>query len=220
VQWGTETEDHLAAAPDPIRVYHFTHIRNLAGIIDGGLRSDAACRREGRTAVEIGSAGIRERRLHLAVGDVGPGGYVGDYVPWYFGPRSPMMFTLNRNNYEYQEGFDEVVYLASSVPRIVSLERAWIASDRNAALALAEFTDDVDALTDHISWDVIAARYWTDFADGADLRAAEFLVHESVPWEAVEAIVTKTKGTCERVKTMVAGRDHCPPVTVSREWYF
>lgn len=210
----------MAAAPDPIRVYHFTHIRNLAGIIEGGLRSDAECRQEGRTAVEIGSAGIRERRLHLPVGDVGPGGCVGDYVPWYFGPRSPMMFTLNRNNYEYQEGFDEVVYLVSSVDKIVSLGGEWIASDRNAALALAEFTDDANALPDHISWDVIAARYWTDFADGADLRAAEFLVHESVPWEAVEAIVTKTRTTCEQVKAMIAGRDHCPPVTVSRDWYF
>lgn len=96
----------LAAPPEPIRVYHFTHLRNLAGIIERGLRSDAACRRDGLTEVEIGSAGIRERRLHLPVGDVGPGGCVGDYVPWYFGPRSPMMYTLSRNNYEYQAGFE------------------------------------------------------------------------------------------------------------------
>ena len=108
--------------------------------------------------------------------DVGPGGCVGDYVPWYFGPRSPMMFTLSRNNYEYQDGFDEVLYLVSSVPTIVALGAAWIASDRNAALNLAEFTDDEDSLPDHISWDVITARYWTDYPDGADLRAAEFLV--------------------------------------------
>jgi hypothetical protein len=208
------------AAPDPIRVYHFTHIRNLPGIIEGGLRSDAACRREGLTEIEIGSAGIRERRLQLPVGDVGPGGCVGDYVPWYFGPRSPMMFTLNRNNYEYRDGFDEVVYLVSSVPTIVALGGEWIASDRNASLSLAEFTDNPNSLQEHISWDVIAARYWTDYPDGADLRAAEFLVHQSVPWEAVEVIVTKTEATREQVEAMVAGLDHCPPVTVGRGWYF
>ena len=210
----------MSSPPDPVRVYHFTHLRNLAGIIEGGLRSDAACRREGLTEVEIGSAGIRERRLELPVGDVGPGGSVGDYVPWYFGPRSPMMFTLSRNNYEYQEGFDEVVYLVSSVPTIVTLGGEWIASDRNAALSLAEFTDDEDSLRDHISWDVIAAKYWTDFADGADLRAAEFLVYESVSWEAVEAIVTKTEETRGQVQAMVAGLDHSPPVSVRGQWYF
>lgn len=215
-----ETGDYMSPIPDPVRVYHFTHLRNLPGIIEGGLRSDAACRREGRTEVQIGSAGIRERRLELPVGDVGPGGNVGDYVPWYFGPRSPMMFTLSRNNYEYQGGFDEVVYLVSSVPTIVELGCEWIASDRNAALTLAEFTDDEGALRGHISWDIIGSRYWTDFADGADLRAAEFLVHGSVPWEAVEAIVTKTDGTCEQVQAMVAGRHHSPPVYVRRQWYF
>ena len=120
-----------------MRVCHFARLRKLAGIIEGGLRSDAACRREGLTEVEIGSAGIRERRLELAVGDVGPGGSVGDYVPWYFGSRSPTMFTLSRNNYEYQEGFDEVVYLVSSVPTIVTFGGEWIASDRNADLSLA-----------------------------------------------------------------------------------
>jgi ssDNA thymidine ADP-ribosyltransferase, DarT len=210
----------LAAPPDPIRVYHFTHLRNLAGIIEEALQSDAACRRQGLTKVEIGSAGIRERRLQLPVGDVGPGGCVGDYVPWYFGPRSPMMFTLSRSNYEYQDGFDEVVYLVSSVSRIVALGGRWVASDRNAALSLAEFTDDEDSLRDHISWDVIAARYWTDYADGADLRAAEFLVHESVTWEAVEAIVTKTEETRAQVEALVAERDHSPPVTVRGRWYF
>ena len=131
-----------------------------------------------------------------------------------------MMYALNRNNYEYRAGFDEVVYLVSSVPSIVALGGEWIASDRNASLSLAEFTDDPDSLQEHISWDVITARYWTDYPDGADLRAAELLVHQSVPWEAVEVIVTKTEATREQVEAMVAGLDHCPPVTVGREWYF
>lgn len=112
------------------------------------------------------------------------------------------------------------MYLVSSVPRIVASGVEWVASDRNAALSLAEFTDDADSLHDHISWDVIAARYWPDFADGADLRAAEFLAHQSVPWEAMEDIVTKTEATRERVEAIVAGRDHCPPVTVRSGWYF
>jgi hypothetical protein len=203
-----------------IRVFHFTHLRNLEGIIAEGLWSDAACRRDGLTQVEIGSMGIRERRLHLPVGDIAPGGYVGDYVPWYFGPRSPMMFTLSRNNYEYQEGFDEVVYLVSSVSTLIGLGCAWIASDRNASLSLAEFTDSEDELPGHVSWDVIKARYWNDYPDGADLRAAEFLVRDTVPWEAIEAVATKTEEARERVEDLVTGLEHTPQVVVRRQWYF
>ncbi len=113
-----------------------------------------------------------------------------------------------------------MVYLVSSVSTIIELGGAWIASDRNAALSLAEFTDDEDSLRDHISWDVIRARYWTDYPDGADLRAAEFLVHDTVPWEAVEAIATKTEGTRERVRTILAGLNHSPQVVVRSQWYF
>jgi hypothetical protein len=208
------------AAPDPIIVCHFTHVSNLEGVIESGLRSDSLCRHDGLTAVEIGSADIRERRLGLPVGDVGPGGCVGDYVPWYFGPRSPMMYALKQNRYEYQAGFDEVVYLVSTVPTIIGLGCEWIASDRNAALNLAEFTDDETQLDDHISWEVVKAKYWTDYPDGVELRMAEFLVHESVPWEAVGAIVTKTEGTRARVEAMIAELDHCPQITVRADWYF
>lgn len=212
--------DVVTQPPDPIRLFHFTHLRNLAGVIAGGLKSDAVCRRERLTEVEIGSAAIRQRRLELPIGDVGPGGFVGDFVPWYFGPRSPMMYALSRDRYEYQEGFDEVVYLVSSVPKIIALGSQWVASDRNAALNLAEFTDDVNALAEHVSWDIINARYWTEYADGADLRAAEFVTHESVPWEAVEAIVTKTEDARARVEFMIAASVHRPTVTVCSAWYF
>jgi len=207
--------------PDPIEVYHFTHLRNLPGIIEDGIHSDATCRRERLTQVEIGSNDIRERRLHLRVGRVGPGGCVGDYVPWYFGPRSPMMFTLGKNNYEYQQGFDEVVYLVSSVRTVIDQGCEWIASDRNAALSLAEFTDEERDLDAHISWDVIRAKYWNDYVDGADLRAAEFLVHDSVPWEAIELVATRTAATRAKVERLIGDhRGHCPPVTVSPGWYF
>lgn len=206
--------------PEPIRVFHFTHLSNLEGITARGLQSDARCRESALTQTEVGSRAIRDRRLELAVGDAGPGGCVGDYVPWYFGPRSPMMFTLSRNNYEYRQGMDEVVYLVSSVPTIEALGLRWIASDRNAALALAEFVDEEDALVDHVSWPVIAARYWTDYDDGADLRAAEFLVHEMVPWEAIEAIVAKTEQARTKVLAVTDGLVHSPRVSVRANWYF
>lgn len=196
----------MAHAPDPIQIYHFTHLRNLPGIVADGIHSDATCRREQLTQEEIGSNDIRERRLRLSVGEVGPGGCVGDYVPWYFGPRSPMMFTLGKNNYEYQQGFDDVVYLVSSVPTVIRHGCEWLASDRNAALNLAEFIDAEQDLEEHISWDVISATYWNNFVDGGDLRAAEFLVHGSVPWEAVELVATKTAATKAKVERLIC--DH------------
>lgn len=206
-------------APSPVEVHHFTHLRNLPGIIFGGLRCDAACRAEGLTQVDVGSAAIRERRLHLSVG-VGPGGCVGDYVPFYFAPRSPMMFTLNKNNYEFQRGFDEVVYLTTTVEVLSGAGVAWVASDRNAALAIASFTDDPAALGDHVRWDVMRMRYWTDVPGGADLRAAELLAHDRVPWPLVLRVTTRTAATKAKVLEALEGVAHQPQVDVRPGWYF
>lgn len=132
-----------------------------------------------------------------------------------------MMYALaNGNTYEYRGGFDEVVYLVSSVYRILDLGCDWIASDRNAALSLAQFTDDYRRLPHHIRWDVIRAKYWGDFEDGADLRAAEFLVRDSVPWGAVDVIGVKTRGARSKVESVLASAPHQPQVQVHPEWYF
>lgn len=110
----------------------------------------------------------------------------------------------------YRDGFDDVIYLVSSLPTVTALDCRWVASDRNAALAVADFCDDEDTLRRPVSWEVISARYWSNYPDGADLRAAELLIHESTPWRAVEMIGTRTSGTMDRVTELLSGSE--PPV--------
>jgi len=206
-------------APSPVVLHHFTHLRNLEGIVANGLRSDAACRAEGLTQVEIGAPGIRERRLRLPVG-AGPRGFVGDYVPFYYAPRSPMMFTLGKQNYDFQQGFDDVVYLTSTLEDIDAAGIGWVASDRNAALSIASFTDEFSSIGDHVRWDVMRLRYWNDVPGGADLRAAELLAHDHVPWELVRRVTARTRQAGDRVMVMLDGLAHQPQVDVRPEWYF
>jgi hypothetical protein len=74
-------------------ILHFTHIDNLPAIVaDGRLSCDVRARL-GRTVVEVGDADIKDVRRRRPV-PCRPGGRVGDYVPFYFGPRSPMMFRI------------------------------------------------------------------------------------------------------------------------------
>ena len=77
-------------------IYHITPIDNLPGIIKaGGL----FCDRDAKNIqfVSIGHRNIKERRLRKKV-PCEPGGVIADYVPFYFAPRSPMLFTINKGN--------------------------------------------------------------------------------------------------------------------------
>lgn len=78
---------------------------------------------------------------------VRPGGVVADYVPFYFAPRSPMLYAIHMGNVaEYNDGIDPLVYIVTSVERLLALGLAVVTTDRNAALATATQAAGVDGL--------------------------------------------------------------------------
>ena len=101
------------AAPAQPKIYHIVHIDNLASIVaDGCLWSDAVMiQRQGGTV--IGMGGIKQRRLGLPV-SCHDGLNVGDCVPFYFCPRSIMLYVIHCANHPelaYRGGQQPIVHL-------------------------------------------------------------------------------------------------------------
>jgi uncharacterized protein YwgA len=74
------------------------HARNLPGILAAGyIRADSFVDRSSALRVEAEDLNVKalrkQRRVPLA-----PFGRVADYVPFYFAPRSPMLYTLAKGN--------------------------------------------------------------------------------------------------------------------------
>jgi hypothetical protein len=208
--------------PVPTQIFHFTHLRNLPGMVARGMVCDTDCAASSLTAVEVGSSEIKAKRRRKPV-PVGPGGVVADYVPFYYAPRSPMMYTLTRNNYEYTGGFDDVVYLCSSLEALDVAGRPWIASDRNAAQDFATFVVGFDQVDGHVDWPLMKQRQWgytNEDPSRPDRRAAECLAFRSVPWEAIERIVAKNNAAADMVRRLLVDAVHQPRVSVDADWYF
>ena len=93
----------MTARNVPTVVTHFTHVDNLPLMIQHGLLSDTAGRSSNVLVVEVSNLGIKDQRRDRDV-PVPPGGAVADYVPFYFAPRSPMMYSISRGNVPSYQG--------------------------------------------------------------------------------------------------------------------
>ncbi|HEY1133261.1 MAG TPA: DUF4433 domain-containing protein [Nocardioides sp.] len=201
---------------------HFTRIEHLPTIIEHGLMSDRLARNRGVLSVEIGDRGIKQQRLDNRV-DCGPGGAVADYAPLYFAPCSPMMSGLAHGKYTYRDGFNEVIYLVTTMEDLHAAGCSTVVTDRNAALAIAAMSTDEADWSEFVDWDLMQAKWWfntPEYPDRRERRMAEALVHGSIPFAAFRSIVTKTDATALSVRGILAEAGIDLTVAVRPHWYF
>jgi hypothetical protein len=212
----------MTARKQPTVVMHFTHIDHLATVVQHGLLSDAAAQATGLLTTEVGNREIKERRRRRAV-PIEPGGTVADYAPFYFRAPSPMMSAIaNGRVEEYQAGTGRLIYLVSTLEKLVADGLEPIITDRNAALEVAAFrsVDLADPLDDgFIEWEIIRARYWGNYPAGKERRMAECLVHGRVPWHSFLGVVTRNDVVAQEVQATLAAQRASVQVNVRPDWY-
>jgi ssDNA thymidine ADP-ribosyltransferase DarT-like protein len=200
-------------------IYHITHINNLGRIVaQGGLYCDREAQK--LKVVSIGHQHIKDRRLNRAV-PLPPDGTVGDYVPFYFGPRSPMLFAINKGVVKgYAEGQRPIIYLRSTAEAVRDTGLQWVFTEGHAEIAYTDFFNRLEDLN-QIDWNVINGRYWYDtdeFPDRKRKRQAEFLVKDFFPWNLVMQIGVYDQGIGNGVAEILQGQG--PAVQIQRGWYY
>jgi hypothetical protein len=222
----------MSAPPANACIYHITHVDNLPAIIaHGGLISDAAMIARGGPTAAIGMGTIKQRRLSLPV-SCHPGLNVGDCVPFYFCPRSIMLFVIHcANNPElaYRGGQGPIVHLEADLRAVVqwanSQPRRWAYSLSNAGASYAQFRNSLNDLGD-IDWDAVAS---TNFSNGSytpsglrvkEGKQAEFLLHDAFPWHLVQRIGVASQAIAIKARNALINATHQPQVAVEPSWYF
>lgn len=209
--------------PNPTLLYHFTHIGHLGSVAAKGLLSDTHAAESGLITTEIGQPGIKYQRRCRPV-PCGAGGMASDYVPFYYATRSPMLYAIRRGRAaSYTEGQDPLVYLVTTVEQLLALDLGPVFTDRNAALAITQFTATLGDLDDLVDWDLMRATMWANTPEDPDRRErrmAECLVNRRVPWEAFIKILTISQDRRRQVETILSGFGINIPVRSHPEAYF
>lgn len=219
----------MTGVPDKVWIYHIVHKDRLQSIMDDGfLWSDAETRSRASEGTTVGMMSIKNRRLTTKLSSH-PDLAVGSCVPFYFCPRSIMLFLLYRGNHPevtYRGGQEPIVHLAAELPSTVAWAEAndlrWAFTLSNAASGYFEDRACLDDLSE-IDWNAVRATQWSGNGVSRQIKEgkqAEFLIERCFPWELVRGIGVRSEAVGREVARMMAGRDHRPTVKALRNWYY
>ena len=94
--------------PNTIKIYHIIHISKLTAILaENHLVSDSEIHKRTPVGETIGMKEIKRCRMEELRLNSHPDLYVGECVPFYFCPRSVMLYMFNMQNHpdiEYRGG--------------------------------------------------------------------------------------------------------------------
>ena len=209
---------------ESIWLYHFTTLSNLENIFrEGALLCKNQC--SSFQIDDIAYGNIQDKRSKVEVPHP-PYGYLHDYVPFYFAPRSPMMYVLTKTHKIGRRWpADQLIYLLTSVSQIEFYKLNFVFTDGHAIMKFTRFFDDVIHL-DQVDWRVMRLKQWTNTVRDQDIerrRQAEFLINDRVPLKLIKGIVTNTQSAFEQVESLKIRFDVDKlqaKVGVKPDWYY
>ena len=214
---------HKMVVPVTPKIYHIVHLDRLASVIaSGGLWCDARVVREGVAGTTIGMANIKARRLSRLTLESHPGLYVGQCVPFYFCPRSVMLFLIHKTNQEldYRGGQGPIVHLEADLYRSVAWaaeqKQRWAFTLSNAGSHYFEDRCDLARLAE-INWSAVNEKYWQAVREQ---KQAEFLIEDTFPWDLIERIGVSSPLMYQRVMNELPMGKHRPVVEIKHDWYY
>lgn len=201
-------------------LYRITSRENLSHILEYGI-----CNKNHPDAnpdfVSIGNHDIIGRRNDHEVKIDGYGN-IGDYVPFYFSPKSIMLFNILTGYGVSKVNPEEIIFLITDIESAVNCNQLYFFSDGQANTRISKHYNDLKDLN-KIDWEVVQSG---DFSksntdnDRTRRYQAEFLIHRKVPVNCIKGIVVYNESCATFVKKKLALTDLIIQVHIKRSFYF
>jgi hypothetical protein len=196
-------------------------VDNVAWILRNGLHCSSSSVLD-PNFVPIGMRELIDRRRHRQV-PVAPNGTLGDYVPFYFTPWSPMLLNIKTGrNGVIQRPNREIAIFVSSLPNLARLNSQCLFTNAHAYANEAEYFSNLCDLH-RIDWNLLRARdFRGDPEDPGKISRymAEALVFQHVPVGAILGIVCYEDGVKNRLDAAAQGAAALMDIRVRPNWYF
>lgn len=201
-----------------IYIYRMTHIDNIPHIIQNGI-THSNSKNANVNFIPIGDNSLIYERREIILKN---NKLLGDYIPFYFGIRTPMLYVL-QNGYNMVTATlaENIVYCVSSVQNIIDLQLDFVFTDGHAKdkFTTQFFSEDIQNIGSLLDWNSIKATYWKDEED-LDLKRkkqAEFLVLGDIPYNSLLGFIVYNENS--KQKLINRGVD-AKIIGIKPEYYF
>ena len=203
-------------------LFRMTHIENLRIILrDGMYAPNVKCYPD---YINIGDESLIEQRGEFNV-PIAPSGVLADYVPFYFGGRSPMLLNI-KTGYRgvKQRNQQDIVYVCTHIDRVATACQDFCFTDGHAKDRLTAYFNNLSDL-DRVDWGVVEKSFWQSTEDDPDRmrrKQAEFLIKTYVPLNCLSGIIVLDEISKGKAEEMMRDAGVSLPIHIDtkRKYYY
>jgi hypothetical protein len=195
------------------RIYHLTHLRNLAGVIAQGALIAGV-----HPVLELSPGDLRDERAEITfptLNDLA----LPEFVPFFLSPEASLWQSL-RSGRAHPRLSDaaaesdplDFVFLVSTVRHIVNSDSTFVLADGNVEGAQTRFAftrEEAERMLYRLRAE----------SDETALQGAEFLVAGTLPLESVTLIGVANDKVRQSVRNLLAGTEFTPKISVYPPWF-
>ncbi len=197
--------------------FRITHINNIPHVIRCGLvKADSPMREE--NYVSIGDRQV----IDLRRGRIVNGYRLNDYIPFYLGPRSPMLYVI-QHGYNGVKRVDpeKIVYCVVRLDDLIKADINCIFTDGHALSALTSYytKDKLPQIDQIIKFEDVYSSQW-NIEEDIDLKRrkeAELLVNCDLPAQYVRGYVVYNEEAKNQLISFGIAADM---IVMARNYYF
>ena len=199
--------------------FRIIHIDNIPGILKYGIvhkNSPFAS----DNYVPIGDVLVMDSRQMKQLPN---GRSLSDYIPFYFGPRSPMLYNIQYGNGMLKmQPPENIVYCVVRIDDVIKSSLNCIFSDGHALDNMSNFYDkhELQRLDEIIHKEDVYATYWFNknaWDDRKRKKEAELLFLDDVPLEFIKGFVVYNQQAKDRILSFGVPNEQ---IVVQPEYYY
>jgi hypothetical protein len=181
-------------------LFRMTHIENIPHVLKFGITHSLSINAN-PNFVPIGDRSIISTRNDFQLRN---GKKLGEYIPFYFGFRTPMLYVIqNGYNMVAPTPAENIVYCVTSVKKIIELQLDFVFTNGHAVNGFtSQYSHtDIPNIDEIIDWKAVKEKFWMNDTD-LDLKRrkeAEFLVLGDIDPSGILGFVVYNKNAQTRM---------------------